>query len=340
MGNGTGVTEFILLGLTDDPHMQALLFLVLFFTYAVGIIGNLTIVTLTLLDSRLHTPMYFFLRSLSLLEIGFTSACIPSFLVTIVTGDRTISFSNCFTQLFFFLFLGVTEFFLLAAMSYDRYVAICRPLHYTTIMSRSVCCLLVLCSFLSSYLIVFPPVVMVARLNFCDSNIINHFICDSSPLLGLLCTDTRFLELMAFLLSLGTLLVTLVLMTASYTAIVRAILRLPSAQQRRKAFSTCSSHMVVVSITYSSCIFMYIKPSAKDRVELTKVVVVINTSVVPILNPFIYTLRNKQVKQAIRDLVHGIGFSSRKRGLICNKIPQENLQESRKVDRRDSVPVH
>ncbi|XP_038607987.1 olfactory receptor 6C75-like [Tachyglossus aculeatus] len=340
MGNGTGVTKFMLLGLTDDPHLQALLFLVLFLTYAVGIIGNLTIVTLTLLDSHLRTPMYFFLRTLSLLEIAFTSACIPSFLVTIVTGDRTISFSNCFTQMFFFLFLGATEFFLLATMSYDRYVAICRPLHYTTVMSRGVCSLLVLCSFLSSYLIVFPPVVMIARLDFCDSNILNHFICDSSAIMGLSCTDTSFLELMAFLLSLGTLFVTLVLMTASYTAIVRAILRLPSAQQRRKAFSTCSSHMVVVSITYGSCIFVYIKQSAKDRMELTKGVAVINTSVVPILNPFIYTLRNEQVKQAFRAMVHQIVFSTTKRGLICDKMLQENLQESQKVDHRDSVPVH
>ncbi|XP_028929615.1 olfactory receptor 6C75-like [Ornithorhynchus anatinus] len=312
MGNGTGVTEFILVGLTNDPHLQALLFLVLFLTYALSVTGNLTIVTLTLLDSRLHTPMYFFLRSFSLLEIAFTSACIPRFLVTIVTGDRTISFSNCFTQLFFFIFLGVTEFFLLAAMSYDRYVAICRPLHYTTVMSRGVCSLLVLCSFLSSYLIVFPPVVMIARLDYCASNVLNHFICDSSPMMGLSCTDTRFLELMGFLLSLGTLLITLVLMSASYAAIIRAILKLPSAQQRRKAFSTCSSHMVVVSITYGSCIFMYIKPSAKDRVELNKGVAVLNTSVAPMLNPFIYTLRNEQVKQAFRDLIQRVGFSSRK----------------------------
>ncbi|XP_038598909.1 olfactory receptor 6C75-like [Tachyglossus aculeatus] len=312
MANGTRVAEFILLGVTDDPHLKALIFLLLFLTYALSITGNLTIVTLTLLDSRLHTPMYFFLRSFSLLEITFTFACIPSFLVTIVTGDRTISFSNCFTQLFFFIFLGVSEFFLLASMSYDRYVAICRPLHYTTVMSRGVCTLLVLCSFLFSYLIVFPPVVMVTRLDVCDSNILNHFLCDSSPMMGISYTDTRYLALMAFLLALGTLLVTLALMTASYTAIVHTILRLPSAQQRRKAFSTCSSHMVVFSITYGSCIFMYFKPSAKDSVELTKGVAVLNTSVAPMLNPFIYTLRNEQVKQAFRALVHRVGFSSRK----------------------------
>ncbi|XP_038597739.1 olfactory receptor 6C75-like [Tachyglossus aculeatus] len=312
MGNGTRVTEFILLGVTDDPHLQALIFLLLFLTYALSITGNLTIVTLTLLDSRLHTPRYLFLHSFSLLEIIFTFACIPSFLVTIVTGDRTISFSNCFAQLFFFIFLGVSEFFLLASMSYDRYVAICRPLHYTTVMSRGVCTLLVLCSFLFSYPIVFPPVVMVTRLDVCDSNILNHFLCDSSPMMGISYTDTHYLALMAFLQALGTLLITLALMTASYTAIVRTILRLPSAQQRRKAFSTCSSHMVMVSITYGSFIFMYFKPFAKDSVELTKGVAVLNTSVAPMLNPFIYTLRNEQVKQAFRALVHRVGFSSRK----------------------------
>ncbi|XP_038615882.1 olfactory receptor 6C75-like [Tachyglossus aculeatus] len=311
MGNGTGVTEFILVGLTDDPHLQALLFLVLFLSYALSITGNLTIVTFTLLDSRLHTPMYFFLRSFSLLEIAFTSTSIPRFLVTIVTGDRTISFSNCFTQLFFFIFLRVTEFFLLVAMSYDRFVAICRTLHYTTVMSGGVCSLLVLCSFLASYPIVFPPVVMAAHLDYCASNVLNHFICDSSPVMEISCTDTRFLELMAFLLALGTLLITLALMAASYTAIARTILRLPSSQQRRKAFSTCSSHMVVVSITYGSCIFMYIKPSA-DMVELTKGVAVLNTSVAPMLNPFIYTLRNEQVKLAFRDLIQPAGFSTRK----------------------------
>ncbi|XP_001516610.3 olfactory receptor 6C75-like [Ornithorhynchus anatinus] len=314
MGNGTGVTDFILVGLTDDPHLQALLFFVLFLTYALSVTGNLTIVTLTLLGSHLRTPMYLFLRSFSLLEIAFTSACIPRFLVTIVTGDRTISFSNCFTQLFFFIFLGVTEFFLLAAMSYDRYVAICRPLHYTTVMSGDFCALLVFCSWLAGFLVVFPPVIVLLQHDFCSSNIINHFLCDSSPMLQLSCSDTRFLELMAFLLALGTLLVTLAPVTVSYTAIILAILRLPSSKQRRKAFSTCSSHMVVVSISYGSCIFMYVNPSPKSGVSFNKGVAVLNTSVAPMLNPFIYTLRNEQVIQALRDLVFQVQCFLKKRG--------------------------
>ncbi|XP_038598910.1 olfactory receptor 6C74-like [Tachyglossus aculeatus] len=310
MRNHTQVTEFILLGLTDDPDLQVVILLYISVTYVLSITGNLTIVTLTLLDSRLHSPMYFFLRFFSILEICFTSACIPRLLATIVTGHRTISYNCCATQLFFYFLLGVTEFFLLAAMSYDRYVAICQPLHYTTVMSQKVCTLLVLCSCLTWFLVIFPPIILGLQLDFCGSIAIDHFFCDVSPLLLLSCSDTGFLELMDFNLALGTLLVTLVLVAVSYTAIARTILGLPSAQQKRKAFSTCSSHMVVVSITYGSCIFMYIKPSAKDRVDLTKGVAVLYTSVVPMLNPFIYTLWNQQVKQAIRDLVNRFQFST------------------------------
>ncbi|XP_028929611.1 olfactory receptor 6C3-like [Ornithorhynchus anatinus] len=312
MRNHTQVTEFILLGLTDDPVLQMVILLYMSVTYILSVTGNLTIVILTLMDSHLRTPMYFFLRYFSFLEICFTSTCIPRFLATITMGDRNISYNCCVTQLFFFFLLGATEFFLLATMSYDRYVAICRPLHYTTIMNKRVCTLLVLCSWLAGFLVIFPPVILSLQLDFCASVAIDHFFCDVSPLLLLSCSDTWFLEVMFFVLAMGTLLVTLALVAASYMAIARAILRLSSTQQRKKAFSTCSSHMVVVSITYGSCIFMYIKPSAKDRVDLAKGVAVLNTSVAPMLNPFIYTLRNQQVKQAFKDLVHRVGFSSRK----------------------------
>ncbi|XP_038607891.1 olfactory receptor 6C74-like [Tachyglossus aculeatus] len=311
MRNHTQVTEFILLGLTDDPDLQAVILLYMSVTYVLSITGNLTIVTLTLLDSRLHTPMYFFLRCFSFLEICFTSACIPRFLTTIVTGNRAISYNCCVAQLFFVILLGVTEFFLLAAMSYDRYVAICRPLHYTTVMSQSVCTLLVLCSLITGFLVISPPIILGLELDFCGPLAIDHFFCDISPLLLLSCSDTGFLELMTFILAVGTLLFTLALVAMSYTAIAGAILRLPSTQQRKKAFSTCSSHMVVVSITYGTCIFMYIKPSAKERVDISKGVALFYTSVVPTLNPFIYTLRNQQVKQAIRDLVHRLEFSTK-----------------------------
>ncbi|XP_051818087.1 olfactory receptor 6C76-like [Antechinus flavipes] len=311
MKNQTTLTEFILLGLTDDPNLQILIFLFLFFTYILSVIGNLTIITLTLLDSRLKTPMYFFLRNFSFLEISFTSVSIPRFLITILTGDRTISYNFCAAQLFFFILLGTTEFFLLAAMSYDRYVAICKPLHYMTIMNSKVCNQLVITCWLAGFLIIFPPVIMGLQLEFCDSNIIDHFACDSSPVLMISCTDTRYLEVMSFCLAVFTLMVTLALVILSYAYILKTILRIPSAQQRKKAFSTCSSHMIVVSISYGSCIFMYVKPSAKEGVAMTKGVAVLNTSVAPMLNPFIYTLRNQQVKQAFKDMVKKI-FNSNK----------------------------
>lgn len=303
MKNRTSVSEFILLGLTNDPKLNILIFVFLFITYILSITGNLTIITLTLIDSHLKTPMYFFLRNFAFLEISFTTVSIPRFLVSIVTGDMTISYSSCLAQEFFFILLGATEFFLLTAMSYDRYVAICKPLHYTTIMSSRVCMQLIVSSWLAGFLIIFPPVIMGLQLDFCDSNIIDHFTCDSSPLLLISCTDTAFLELFAFFLAVLTLIVTLTLVILSYSFILRTILRIPSAEQRKKAFSTCSSHMIVVSISYGSCIFMYVKTSAKEGVTLTKGIAVLNTSVAPMLNPFIYTLRNKQVKEAFKTLI-------------------------------------
>ncbi|XP_040846594.1 olfactory receptor 6C76-like [Ochotona curzoniae] len=303
MKNRTTVKEFTLLGLTDDPKLNILIFLFLLLSYILSVTGNLTIITLTLTDAHLKTPMYFFLRNFSFLEISFTTVCIPRFLVSIVTGDRTISYSSCMAQVFFFILLGSTEFFLLTAMSYDRYVAICKPLHYMTIMNSRICMQLVTASWLAGFLIIFPPVIMGLQLDFCDSNIIDHFTCDSSPMLLISCTDTTFLELMGFFLAVFTLMVTLTLVVLSYVFILKTILRLPSADQRKKAFSTCSSHMIVVSISYGSCIFMYVKTSAKEGVALTKGIAVLNTSVAPMLNPFIYSLRNQQVKQSFRNLV-------------------------------------
>ncbi|XP_015007395.2 olfactory receptor 6C65-like [Macaca mulatta] len=303
MRNYTSVKQFILLGFTDDPKLNVLIFIFLFFTYILSITGNLTIITLTLIDVHLKTPMYFFLRNFSFLEISFTTVCIPRLLVSIITGDMTISYNSCMAQVFFFILLGSTEFFLLTAMSYDRYVAICKPLHYTTIMNSRVCIQLVISSWLAGFLIIFPPVIMGLQLDFCDSNIIDHFTCDSTPMLLISCTDTAFLEFMGFFLAIFTLMVTLTLVTLSYVFILKTILRLPSAEQRKKAFSTCSSHMIVVSVSYGSCIFMYVKTSAKEGVALTKGVAVLNTSVAPVLNPFIYSLRNQQVKQSFQNLI-------------------------------------
>lgn len=311
MPNKTSIREFILLGITDDPELQAVIFFFLLFTYLLSVSGNMTIIILTLSNVCLKTPMYFFLRNFSFLEISFTTTCIPRFLASIATGDTTISYNACMAQVFFLILLGSTEFFLLTIISYDRYVAICKPLHYTTIMNNKVCNQLIISSWLAGFLIIFPPVIIGLQLDFCDSNIIDHFACDYSPVLMIACTDTKFLELMSFFLAVFTLMGTLALVILSYTLILRTILRIPSVQQRKKAFSTCSSHMVVVSISYGSCIFMYVKTSAKEGVALSKGIAVLNTSVAPMLNPFIYTLRNQQVKQALKDFVRKMLLSNK-----------------------------
>ncbi|XP_006999024.2 olfactory receptor 6C3-like [Peromyscus maniculatus bairdii] len=308
MRNHTVITEFVLLGITDDPELRLVLFIFLLITYILSLTGNVTIIILTLLDSHLKTPMYFFLQNFSFLEIIFTSVSIPRFLGSIITKVKTISYNNCLAQLFFFISTGVSEFFLLTAMSYDRYVAICKPLHYTTIMSQKVCTLLVLASWLAGFLTIFPPLMLVLKLDFCASNVIDHFSCDYFPILQLSCSDTRSLEMIGFYFAFVTLLFTLALVILSYICIISTILRFPSASQRKKAFSTCSSHMIVISMSYGSCIFNYVKPSAQERASLTKAVAVLNTSIAPMLNPFIYTLRNQQVKRAFKDLFYKVAF--------------------------------
>ncbi|XP_023564177.1 olfactory receptor 6C2-like [Octodon degus] len=304
------ITTFILLGLTNDPHLQIPIFIFLFFTYMLSITGNMTIMFLTLFDCHLKTPMYFFLQNFALLEISFTSACIPRYLYNIATGDRSITYNVCVIQVFFIDIFGVIEFFLLAIMSYDRYVAICKPLHYGTIMNRRVCRNLVFCCWLAGLMIILPPFTMFLNLKFCNSNIVDFFFCDASPILSISCSDTWLIEQLVIVCAVLTFILTLVCVVLSYIQIIITIVRLPSAQQRKKAFSTCSSHMIVVSITYGSCIFMYVKPSVKESVVINKGVAVLMTSIAPVLNPFIYTLRNKQVKQAFKLVMKIISLHS------------------------------
>ncbi|XP_012975765.2 olfactory receptor 6C74-like [Mesocricetus auratus] len=312
MKNHTKVTVFILSGLTDDPQWKVVMFIFLLLTYLLSITGNLIIITLTLVDAHLKTPMYFFLQNFSFLEISYTTTCIPKLLVTMATDDKTISYDNCLTQVFFAFLFGASEFYLLAAMSYDRYVAICKPLHYMTIMNNKVCVQLVLSCWLAGFFVIFPPLVLGLNLDFCASNIIDHFYCDTTPLLQLSCTDTQLLEMMGFVSALVTLLLTLVMVIISYIYIALTIIKIPSTSQRKKAFSTCSSHMIVISLSYGSCIFMYVKPSVKQRVSISKGISVLNTSAAPLLNPFIYTLRNQQVKRAFINTIHRIASLSKK----------------------------
>ncbi|XP_047641646.1 olfactory receptor 6C2-like [Phacochoerus africanus] len=310
MKNHSAITSFILLGLTDDPRLQVFLSVFLFLTYIFTVVGNLVIILLTLVDSHLKTPMYFFLRNFSILEIIFTTVCVPRFLYSMTTGDKSVTYNACAIQLFFVILIGAAEFFLLTAMSYDRYVAICKPLHYTAIMNGRICTTLVLGCWLIGLIVILPPLSLGVQLDFCDSNLLDHFGCDASPLLKIVCSDTQYVEQLVLIMAVLTLMVTLVCVIVSYTYIIKSILRLPSAQQRQKAFSTCSSHIIVVSITYGSCIFIYIKP-AKEGVAINKAVSLLNTSVIPLMNPFIYTLRNKQVKQAFGDLIKKMAFLSK-----------------------------
>ncbi|XP_037702758.1 olfactory receptor 6C2-like [Choloepus didactylus] len=311
MKNQTALTTFILMGLTDDPQLKILLFIFLFLSYILSVAGNLTIITLTLVDSHLKTPMYLFLQNFSFLEISFTTACVPRFLYSISSGDRSISYDACASQLLFTDLFAVTEFFLLAIMSYDRYLAICKPLRYTTIMNSKECKNFILFCWIAALMIILPPISLGVGLEFCDSNVIDHFCCDASPILKISCSDTWLIEQMVIVCAVLTFIITLMCVTLSYIYIIRTVLRLPSAQQKKKAFSTCSSHMIVVSITYSSCIFIYVKPSAKEEVAINKGISLLITSISPMLNPFIYTLRNKQVKQATIYLIKKLAFLSK-----------------------------
>ncbi|XP_004692531.1 PREDICTED: olfactory receptor 6C2-like [Condylura cristata] len=316
MRNHTAITTFILLGLTDDPQLQILIFVFLFISYMLSITGNLIIIFLILVDSHLKTAMYYFLQNFSFLEISFTSACIPRFLYSLSTGDRNFSYNACLSQLFLTDLFAVTGYFLLTVMSYDRYVAICKPLHYVTIMNNRVCKMLVLGCWMMTSLMITPVFVMFLGLEFCDSNALDHFFCDANPLMKISCSDTWLLEQLVVACSVLVFILTLVCVVLSYAYIIRTILRIPSAQQRKKAFSTCSSHMIVICISYGSCIFIYTKPSAKDEMTMNKGIALLPTSISPMLNPFIYTLRNKQVKQAFNDLVTKLYPSQGIRGML------------------------
>ncbi|XP_052518407.1 olfactory receptor 6M1-like [Budorcas taxicolor] len=305
--NQTTVTEFTLTAFPALQKLQIFLFVVLLFTYMLTLTGNGVIISLIWADSRLQTPMYFFLSNLSFLDILFTSSVTPKLLSFLLKDRKTISLAGCISQTYFFFFLGTVEFILLVVMSFDRYVAICNPLRYTIVMNSRLCLLLVLGCWVGAFLSVLCPVILLSRLPFCHEEI-NHFFCDIAPLLQVACTDTHFLEMISFLLSSLILLTSLVITTVSYTYIISTILRIPSAQGRQKAFSTCASHITVVSIAYGSNIFMYVRPSQSHSLEFDKVTAVLTIMGTPLLNPFIYSLRNEKVKDVLRDAINKIVF--------------------------------
>ncbi|XP_039357696.1 olfactory receptor 6M1-like [Mauremys reevesii] len=299
--NLTAVTGFIFLGFSGLQHLQPLLFVLILLIYLFTLIGNGLIITIVYVDLRLHTPMYFFLCNLSLLEILFVLSITPKMLENLLSQAKVISFWGCITQCYFYFFLGTADFILLAIMSFDRYVAICHPLHYPVIMSGHVCVFLVMGCWLVGFLSTLYPLILLCQLPFCGPNVINHFFCDYAPLVRLSCVDTHFLLMIEYVLSSVVLLTSLSFTAVPYLYIIATVLHIPLATGRRKAFSTCTSHITVASIYYISAIFMYARPIQSRSLDLQKVVVVFNIIVSPLLNPFIYTLRNKKVKEALKE---------------------------------------
>ena len=303
--NQTTVTEFILTAFPALQKLQIFLFVVLLFTYLLTLTGNGVIISLIWADYRLQTPMYFFLSNLAFLDILYTTSVTPKLLACLLENRKIISFAGCISQTYFFFFLGTVEFILLVVMFFDRYVAICNPLRYTIVMNSRLCLLLVLGCWVGAFLSVLCPTIVVSRLPYCTAEI-SHFFCDIAPLLQAACTDTHFIEKVSFLLSSLILLTSLVLTTVSYTYIISTILHIPSAQGRQKAFSTCASHITVVSIAYGSNIFVYVRPNQNHSLEFDKIATVLITVVTPLLNPFIYSLRNEKVKEVLRESVSRI----------------------------------
>ncbi|KAM6159736.1 olfactory receptor 8K3 [Erethizon dorsatum] len=298
--NLTVVTEFILLGITDRPELQAPLFVLFLIIYAISVLGNMGMIILTKLDSRLQTPMYFFLRHLALTDLGYSTTVGPKMLVNFVVDQNTISYYFCATQLAFFLVFIVSELFILSTMSYDRYVAICNPLLYTVIMSQRVCHRLVAIPYLYCTFVSLLVTMKIFSSSFCGHNVISHFYCDSLPLLSLLCSDTQEIELIVLILAAFDLISSLLVVLMSYLLIFVAILRMNSAEGRRKAFSTCGSHLTLVTVFYGTLIFMYVQPKASHSSDTDKLASIFYTLVIPMLNPLIYSLRNKDVKCALQ----------------------------------------
>ncbi|XP_069889014.1 olfactory receptor 8K3-like [Dipodomys merriami] len=298
--NLTAVSEFILMGVTDRHELQVPLFVLFLIIYLSSTVGNLGMIILTKVDSKLQTPMYFFLRHLAITDLGYSTVVGPKMLVNFLVDQNIISYNLCATQLAFFLVFIACELFLLSAMSYDRYVAICNPLLYTSIMSQRICQVLVAIPYLYSTFVSLLVTTKIFTLSFCGYNVINHFFCDSMPLLPLICSNTHEIEVIILILAALNLLSSLSIVLVSYLLILRAILRMKSAEGRLKAFSTCGSHLTVVIVFYGTLIFMYVQPKSSHSFDTDKLASVFYTMVIPMLNPLIYSFRNKDVKYALQ----------------------------------------
>ncbi|XP_077111130.1 olfactory receptor 5V1-like [Ranitomeya variabilis] len=294
--NQTYFCDFILLGFSGGQVLLSFLILTI---YTMILLGNLIIFSVIRIDNHLQTPMYFFLSYLSILDICYSTVTLPSMLVNAITGNRRISFNRCFTQLYFFVSLGGSECLLLAAMAYDRYVAICNPLYYSVVMNKRFCSCLVGASWFSGFLNSVLHTLMTSKLTFCGSRHVNHFFCDVPPMLNAACTDTHTSQLLLYIVSVFLGMTPFVFVVASYVQIISTILKIQSTNGRKKAFSTCSSHLIVVTVFYVTANFNYIGPAPGDSFDIVRLSSVLYSVLTPLFNPIIYCLRNKEVKKAL-----------------------------------------
>ena len=303
--NGTAVTEFILLGLVETPGLRPAVFVLFLLAYLVTVGGNLSILAAILVEPKLHTPMYFFLGNLSVLDIGCITVTVPSMLGRLLSHKRTVPYAACLSQLFVFHLLAGVDCFLLTAMAYDRFLAICRPLTYSTRMSPTVQRILVAVSWACAFSNALTHTVAISTLNFCGPSVINHFYCDLPQLFQLSCSSTQLNELLLF--GLGVLMAgaPVILIVTSYIHVAAAVLRIHSAEGRKKAFSTCGSHLTVVGIFYGTGVFSYMRLGSVEASDKDKGVGILNTIISPMLNPLIYSLRNPDVQGALRRVLKG-----------------------------------
>ncbi|XP_037377222.1 olfactory receptor 5B3-like [Talpa occidentalis] len=302
MKNNTEVTEFILLGLTDDPQLQIPLFIIFTLIYLITVVGNLGMIVLILLDSHLHTPMYFFLSNLSLVDFGYSTAVTPTVIAGFLTEENVISYNACAAQMFFFAVFATVENFLLASMAYDRYAAVCKPLHYTTTMTTEVCAHLATASYLCGIMNASIQVGDTFSLTFCGSNVVHHFFCDIPAVMVLSCSDRHVSELVLVYIVSFNIFFALLVIWISYIFIFATILKMHSSSGYQKALSTCASHFAAVSIFYGTVIFMYLQPSSSHSMDTDKMASVFYAIIIPMLNPMVYSLRNKEVKSAFMKL--------------------------------------
>ncbi|XP_069506057.1 olfactory receptor 1G1-like [Ambystoma mexicanum] len=298
--NMTSSTDFFMVGFSDFSELQVPLFILFLISYLITLLGNLLIMAVIYHDSSLHTPMYFFLTNLSFADIGYTSVTFPNMLVNFFSGCTHITLSRCLTQLYFFMIMIVTESSLLTVMAYDRYVAICKPLHYTMIMSKTLCGQLAAGAWMFSLVEPIPHLVLISKFSFCKSHEINHFFCDLTVVLKLSCTSTFTIETMTLILSALVGLMSFLLILTSYVNIIEAILKIQSRKGRDKAFNTCASHLAVVILLYSALFGMYLRPSSTHSMKQNKIFSLLYIAVVPMCNPIIYSLKNKELKNALR----------------------------------------